>query len=383
MDACELSIVIPCLNEVETIASCIDSARAFLEKDNIAGEIIVADNGSTDGSSDVARQCGARVVHVPLRGYGAASMGGIEAARGTFIIMGDADGSYDFAALAPFLDRLREGYDLVMGNRFRGRIEPSAMPFLNRYLGTPVLTWIARLFFKSPFGDINCGLRGFRRSAIQKLNLQTTGMEFASEMIVKAVLFNLRVAEVPTSLSPSGRSRPPHLRRWRDGWRHLRFLLIFSPRWLFLYPGIAMITVGIAVMLWLIPSPRTVFTVTFDVHTMLYAAMGILLGVQAVFFAFFSKVFASGISLIPEDARVHAFLKKVSLEKGIIVGLILCVLGVLGSVYAVSSWEMVHFGPLLPSAMMRVVIPSITAFTAGVQIVLGSFFLSILSLSHK
>ena len=380
---CELTIVMPCLNEVETLPACIRKARSFLEGYGISGEIIIADNGSTDGSTSIAEAHGARVIHVPARGYGAALMGGIEAARGCYVVMGDADDSYDFASLEQFMLKLREGYDLVMGNRFKGIIMPGAMPFLNRYVGNPALTWIGRLFFHSPVGDFHCGLRGFNRKAIQNLNLQTTGMEFASEMVVKATLHKLRIAEVPTTLSPDGRSRPPHLKRWRDGWRHLRFLLIYSPRWLFFYPGIMLIALGLLVMLWLLPAPRTVGGVTFDIHTMLYSAISVILGLQAVFFALFSKVFAVGIKLVPEDRHVASILRVISLERGIIFGAALFLAGLAGTVYAVTYWGSSLFGPLTPSSIMRIIIPSVTAVTSGIQIILGSFFLSTLQLAHK
>lgn len=380
---CELSIVMPCLNEAETLAVCIDKARNFLATYGVTGEVVIADNGSTDGSQEIARQHGACVVPVPSRGYGAALMGGIEAAQGKYIIMGDADDSYDFTALSPFLEKLREGYELVMGNRFKGGIKPGAMPPLHRYLGNPVLTGIGRLFFKSPAGDFHCGLRGFSKEAIQRLNLQTTGMEFASEMVVKATLHKLRVAEVPTTLSPDGRSRPPHLRSWRDGWRHLRFLLIYSPRWLFFLPGIFLAVLGLLVMLWLLPEPRKIHDVTFDIHTMLYAAMAIILGMQAISFALFSRVFAVGMRLTPEDGRVASMLKVLTLERGLITGGLLIAIGVAGSVYALTSWGGASFGPVSPESMMRITIPSLTALTVGIQVVFGSFFLSVLGLSHK
>jgi glycosyltransferase involved in cell wall biosynthesis len=382
-DGCEFSIVMPCLNEAETLAVCIGKARAFLADHDISGEIIVADNGSSDGSPSIALALGARVVHAQARGYGAALMAGIEAAGGRYVIMGDADDSYDFGALAPFVHKLREGYDLVMGNRFKGGIKPKAMPALHRYLGNPVLTGIGRLFFRSPIGDFHCGLRGFSKSAIQRLNLQATGMEFASEMVVKATLFNFRVTEVPTILSPDGRSRPPHLRSWRDGWRHLRFLLIYSPRWLFLYPGTLLTAAGIAVMLWLIPGPRTIGTITLNIHTMLYAAMAVIVGLQAVTFALFLKVFAIGAGLIPEDDRIRNLLRVFTLERGIVIGCLLLLLGVMGSVYGFIFWRTKLFGPLDPSVVMRVIIPSLTSLAVGLQIVLSSFFLSALQLKHR
>jgi glycosyltransferase involved in cell wall biosynthesis len=380
--AYEVSVVMPCLNEAETLATCIEKARAFLRGYDISGEIIVADNGSSDGSPAIAEVHGARVVHASTRGYGAALMVGIEAAKGRYIIMGDADDSYDFSNLSPFIDKLREGYELVMGNRFAGGIKPNAMPVLHRYLGNPVVTGMGRLFFKSPVGDFNCGLRGFSKSAIQRLNLQTTGMEFASEMIVKATLYNLSITEVPTTLSPDGRNRPSHLRSWRDGWRHLRFLLIYSPRWLFLYPGVFLIASGTAMTLWLLPGPRTVYAVTLNIHTMLYAAMAIILGLQAVMFALFLKVFAIGAGLIPEDDRIGHFLRIFTLERGVMFGGLLLLLGVIGSAYGFIYWEVRLFGQLDPSVMMRIIIPSLTALTAGFQIVFASFFLSALQLKH-
>jgi len=277
----ELSIVMPCLNEAETVGRCIQKAQRSLAELGITGEIIVADNGSTDGSDVTATSVGARVVRVEAQGYGNALMSGISASRGKYIIMGDADDSYDFGNLGPFVEKLQEGFDLVMGNRFKGGIKRGAMPPLHRYLGNPVLTAIGKLFFKSPCNDFHCGLRGFNKTAIMKLDLRTTGMEFASEMVVKATLHNLRITEVATTLSPDGRSRPPHLRSWRDGWRHLRFLLLFSPRWLFLYPGALLMLVGFATGLWLLPGQRTVAGINFDIHTLLFAALAVIIGFQA------------------------------------------------------------------------------------------------------
>ncbi|TVR00847.1 MAG: glycosyltransferase family 2 protein [Desulfovibrionales bacterium] len=299
----------PCLDEAETLAVCIQKAQRFLEDNAVSGEVVIADNGSTDGSQDIARSHGARVVDVSERGYGSALMGGIKAACGKFVIMGDADDSYDFSSLMPFLLKLREGNELVMGNRFRGGIKPGAMPPLHRYLGNPVLTGIGRLFFKSPIGDFHCGLRGFSRSAILNLNLRTTGMEFASEMVVKATLNKLRIAEVPTTLSPDGRSRPPHLRSWRDGWRHLRFLLIYSPRWLFLYPGIGLFLLGAFGMLGLAFGPVRIGDLGLDIHSMLYASLFIMLGLQCISFAFFSKIYGISMEFLPRDDKIDKFLE--------------------------------------------------------------------------
>jgi glycosyltransferase involved in cell wall biosynthesis len=379
----ELSVVMPCLNEAETLGVCIEKARAALDAHGIAGEILVADNGSTDGSQEIAARMGARVVAVATKGYGAALLGGINAARGRFIIMGDADDSYDFTNLLPFVERLRDGYELVMGNRFQGGIAEGAMPPLHRYLGNPVLTGIGRLFFRSPCSDFHCGLRGFSKEAVLRLDLHTTGMEFASEMVVKATLHKLRMTEVPTTLSPDGRSRAPHLRSWRDGWRHLRFLLLYSPRWLFLYPGALLMLAGLAVMLWLVPAPRRVGNVTLDIHTMLYAALAMVIGFQAVTFAVFTKVFAISEGLLPEDARLQKLFRVVTLETGLIVGALLLLAGLAGSIYAYLYWDARSFGPLNPTLTLRFVIPSVTALTLGCQIVLSSFFLSVLGLRRK
>src|SRR5215216_2437240 len=287
----ELSIVMPCLNEAATIVRCIEKARSFLTKNGVAGEIIIGDNGSTDGSQQIARANGARVVDVAERGYGAALIGAIRAARGTYVIMGDSDDSYDFSALSGFLGRLREGYDLVMGNRFEGGIAPGAMPFLHKHLGNPVLSALGRMFFGGACGDIYCGLRGFRRTAILELDLQSPGMEFAIEMVVKATNKGLSIAEVPTSLSPDGSGRPPHLRTWRDGWRSLRFLLLYSPRWLFLYPGCALAALGLSAMAWLLPATRYVGGIAFDIHTLFYSALALVTGFQLISFWIFAKVY--------------------------------------------------------------------------------------------
>jgi glycosyltransferase involved in cell wall biosynthesis len=380
---CELSIVMPCLNESETLATCIDKAMRFMEEHHIAGEVVIADNGSSDGSQAIAAAHGARVVPVPVRGYGAALSGGIQAARGRYVIMADADDSYDLVNLMPFVEKLREGHDLVMGNRFQGGIAAKAMPPLHRYLGNPVLTGIGRLFFRSPIGDFHCGLRGFDKAAILKLGLQTTGMEFASEMVVKATLNKLRITEVPTTLSPDGRSRPPHLRSWRDGWRHLRFLLVYCPRWLFLYPGLLLMGLGLVVMATLIPGPRRIGGVVFDIHTMLYAAMGIIVGFQSVAFALFSKIFAINIHLLPEDEWKEQFMRVFTLERGLILGAAFCLIGLITSVYAVFTWGSVSFGPLEPVLMMRITIPALACLCCGIQMIFASFFLSVLDIRHQ
>ncbi len=379
----ELSVLMPCLNEAETLEVCIKKAQNSLRENQLSGEVIIADNGSTDGSQAIAERLGARVVPVASKGYGSALLGGIAAARGRFIIMGDADDSYEFTNLMPFVVKLRDGFELVMGNRFKGGIKPGAMPPLHRYLGNPVLTGIGRLFFGCPAGDFHCGLRGFSKAAIDRLELQTTGMEFASEMVVKASLQGLRITEVPTTLSPDGRSRPPHLRSWRDGWRHLRFMLVYSPRWLFLYPGMLLMLVGLGAGLWLLPGPQKVGGVTFDVHTLLYAMLAVLIGFQAVVFSVFTKIFAVSEGLMPEDQRLNRLFKVVTLEVGLIAGTLLILGGLAGSIYAVGLWREKSFGDLNPAQTLRTILPAVLALTLGCQIVLSSFFLSVLGLKRR
>jgi glycosyltransferase involved in cell wall biosynthesis len=373
----------PCLNEAETLEVCIRKAQASIEGLGINAEVLIADNGSTDGSQEIAKSLGARVIQVETKGYGNALMRGIAMAQGKYVIMGDADDSYDFTNLGPFVEELREGNDLVMGNRFMGGILPGAMPPLHRYLGNPVLTAIGRLFFKSPAGDFHCGLRGFRREAMIGLDLRTTGMEFASEMVVKSTLHKLRIAEVPTALQPDGRSRPPHLRSWSDGWRHLRFLLLYSPRWLFLYPGIFLMAIGLLAGLLLLQGGVVVAGVGFDVQTLLYAAAAIILGFQAVAFAIFTKVFAISEGLLPGDPRLNLQKIKVTLERGLIVGAALTLTGLVCSVYSIWSWKQVSFGVLNPAHTLRIIIPAVTALIIGVQIVFSSFFLSVLGLRRR
>jgi hypothetical protein len=378
----ELTILMPCLNEAATVGRCVTKALAFLSEQDVAGEVLVADNGSSDGSRGLASAAGARVVAVEARGYGSALRGGMAAARGTFVIMGDADDSYDFSALQPLLEKLRQGYDLVMGNRFQGGIRPGAMRPLHRYLGNPVLSGLGRLLFGSPVGDFHSGLRGFRRDAVLALGLRASGMEFASEMVVKATINGLRICEVPVVLHPDGRGRPPHLRSWRDGWRHLRFMLLYSPRWLFLYPGIALMTVGLAVVLWLLPGPQQVGSVTLDVHTLFFACMAVIVGFQAVIFAVFTKVFGVTEGLLPEDARLGRLFRHVTLETGLLAGGLLIAIALGASAYALGTWSARSFGALDPVQTLRVVIPAGTSLALGCQIVLSSFFLSILGLER-
>jgi glycosyltransferase involved in cell wall biosynthesis len=379
----ELSVVMPCLNESATVASCVRKALGAMQQHGIRGEVIVADNGSTDGSRELAAAAGARVVPVETRGYGSALRSGIAEARGRFVLMGDADDSYDFTHLDRFVEKLREGYDLVMGNRFQGGILPGAMPPLHRYLGTPVLTAITRLFFHSPVGDINCGLRGFRKEAIESLGLRTLGMEYAGEMIVKASTFGLRITEIPTTLAPDGRGRAPHLNTWRDGWRHLRFLLLYSPRWLFLYPGMALLVMGTVVGVLLLRGPVKVGGVVFDVDTLLFAAMAILIGFQSVVFAMFTKVFAISEGLLPEDARLSRVFRYVTLESGLLAGALLALTGGGSWILGLAFWQSQHFGPLDSEQTLRIVIPGVVCLTLGFQIILSSFFLSVLGMSRR
>ena len=379
----ELSVVLPCLNEAKTLGPCIKKIQQTLQQHSIRGEVVVADNGSTDGSQNIALTAGARVVNVEEKGYGSALMGAIAVARGRYILMGDADDTYDFTHIPIFLEKLRRGHDLVMGNRFKGGIQPGAMPPLHRYLGNPVLSFLGRMFFHCNIGDFHCGLRAFSKSGYEKLGMRTTGMEFASELVVKATLMGLRIGEVPTTLSPDRRGRPPHLRTWRDGWRHLRFMLLYSPRWLFFYPGMIMMCAGLVVGAWLLLEPRTVYGITFDVHTLLYAMVAVLIGFQGVAFAVFTKIFAITEGLVPKDPRLERLFRLITLETGLLVGASLIAIGLVAAVYAVYLWEAHHFGQLDPSRTLRTVIPSVTAMALGCQIVFFSFFLSVLGLARK
>lgn len=377
-----VTILMPCLNEAETLAFCVRQAISALRDNHVDGEVVVADNGSTDGSQAIAAAEGARVVNVPVRGYGAALIAGIEAARGKYVLMADADASYHFEHLPRFLPKLEEGYDLVMGNRFSGTIEPGAMPPLHRYLGNPVLSSIGRIFFSIPVRDFHCGLRAFRRDSILALGLRTTGMEFASEMVVKASLARLRLGEVPTTLSPDGRSRPPHLRSWRDGWRHLRFLLLFSPRWLFLFPGIFSFLIGLAISLWLIGGPRTIGHWTFDVDTLTYALGLVLIGAHISVFAVSAKVFGTQEGFLPRNPQFEKIFEYINLEVGLLFGcaLLLAGFGILG--YALWLWHAAGFGHMSPQRMLRLTLPSATCFMLGVEAIFGSFFLSLLGMNR-
>jgi len=376
----ELTILMPCLNEAATVGSCVAKARGFLERAGIAGEVLVADNGSEDGSSALAQQAGARVVQVAERGYGAALAAGIAAARGRYVIMGDADDSYDFSRLEPFVDKLRQGYPLVVGNRFKGGIRPGAMPPLHRYLGNPVLSFVGRLFFGAGVGDFHCGLRGFDRAAVRSLDLRTPGMEFASELVVKAALAGWRIAEVPTTLHPDGRGRPPHLRSWRDGWRHLRFLLLFSPRWLFLYPGLVLLVLGVALTTALYFAPLRVFGAGLDIHSMLYASAAALLGMQLCLFALFARVSAQNAGLLPRRPALDRLLKGLTLERGLLSGFAIVLTGFVWSAAAFWQWRESGFGPLDPRVVMRDTIPATALLVGGMELMLASFLLSLLRL---
>ena len=379
----ELTVVLPCLNEAETLAVCIRKAKASIAGLGIDGEVVIADNGSTDGSQDIARAEGARVVDVPIRGYGAALTAGIADAKGEFVIMGDADDSYDLSNLGPFVEALRGGADLVMGNRFAGGIEPGAMPALHRYLGNPVLTAVGRILFRSPVKDFHCGLRGFRRQAILELDLRTTGMEFASEMVVKATLNKLNIVEVPTTLSPDGRSRAPHLRTWRDGWRHLRFLLLYSPRWLFLYPGMVLFLVGIVLGGVLLTGPIQVGEHALDVSALVYAMAAVLIGFQAILFAAFSRAFVANEGLMPPSLGMQKAFKVLNLERGLIIGLLLLIVGVALATYGFIHWGSSDFGALDARDAIRLAVPAATLSVLGVETIMGSFFLSVLGLSRR
>ncbi|HEY5380612.1 MAG TPA: glycosyltransferase family 2 protein [Acidobacteriaceae bacterium] len=379
----ELTVVMPCLNEAETLAVCVDKALAALAANGIAGEVVIADNGSTDGSQEIALAHGARVVPVPLRGYGAALNAGIQAAHGKYVLMGDADDSYEFAHIPRFLAELRGGADLVMGNRFRGGIGPKAMPPLHRYLGNPVLSLLGRKLFHAPIGDFHCGMRAFSKDAYARLRLRTTGMEFASEMVVKASLLGQKIVEVPTTLQKDGRSRPPHLKTWRDGWRHLRFLLMYSPRWLFLYPGMTLMLVGLALMAWLLPAERPLGHLNLGVDTLAYVAAAVLLGFQLVFFAVAAKVFAITEGLLPEDESFDRWFRYITLETGLIVGVLMVLVGVGIAVSSVVSWSHAGYGALPPVQMMRRTLPAMLCLMLGTEICFASFFLSLLGLKRR
>jgi Glycosyl transferase family 2 len=378
----ELTIVMPCLNEAETVATCVRKAMGFLAESGIDGEVVIADNGSTDGSQRLAADAGARVVAIKDKGYGNALMGGIAAARGKYVIMGDADDSYDFTNLMPFVTGLRKGYDLVMGNRFKGGIEAGAMPKLHKYLGNPVLSFIGRLFFPSVIGDFHCGLRGFSKEAALALGLQATGMEFASEMVVKATLWGQKITEVPTTLKKDGRSRPPHLRSWRDGWRHLRFLLMFSPRWLFFVPGLVLFLLGLIAGAIIEAGPVSIGSVTFDVGTLVAASAAVVIGFQGVLFWLFTRVYAAAEGFLPKEPGVQRLLGRLSLERGLLLGLAIGLAGLGGLIFSIVNWGGSGFHNLNYEHALRSMIPSATALIVSCQLILGTFFLSILGIKQ-
>ena len=384
-DACALTILIPCLNEAETIGVCVEKAMAFLAESGIPGEVLISDNGSTDGSQEISRQLGARVVEqTTMRGYGAALNAGIAAARGRYIIMGDADDSYDLRNLSAFYTQLDAGADLVMGNRFRGGIARDAMPFLHRYLGNPVLTAIGRLLFSSPVKDFHCGLRGFNRQSVLDLHLQTTGMEFASEMVVHASLAGLRIEEVPTTLKKDGRSRPPHLRTWRDGWRHLRFLLLHSPRWTFAYPGLALLALGAVGALALAGGPVSLSsTVSVDVHTFLVACMAMFVGAQSLTFGLIARRYAERAGILPPSRRLGKMLDRIDLELLLQSAAVLALVGIGGMAWSFYSWSQTGFGSLSGHSLLRPLIVSTCAIAAAVQFAFSSFLLGILDLPRS
>jgi len=381
----ELSIVMPCLNEAETLEKCIVKAQKGFKDAGVNGEVIIADNGSTDGSIEIAKRTGARLIPVPTKGYGSALRGGIQAARGRYIIMGDSDDSYDFSNIKEFVAKLREGYELVMGCRMPyggGTIMPGAMPWKHRWLGNPVLSFIGRLFFNAPITDFHCGLRGFSKAAYERLELKTKGMEFASEMVIKATVRDLKITQVPITLFKDGRSRPPHLRSWRDGWRHLRFLLLFSSSWLFLGPGLAMLMLGFLLAVPLFFGPIKIGSVGLDTNTLLLAGMMMIVGFQVFFFGVFTRLYSVARGLVPDTAKVSFVRVFFSLEKGIIIGTLMCLAGAGFLAAAILKWKAVGFGSMSYAESLRLVIPAITCATLGVQTIFSSFFLSILDLKH-
>jgi glycosyltransferase involved in cell wall biosynthesis len=379
----EVTVVMPCLNEARTLGRCVDKAIHSLGEMHVAGEVVVADNGSTDGSPEIARAHGARVIHVEKKGYGSALAAGISSARGRFVIMGDADDSYDFSNLTPFVERLRAGDELVMGNRFRGGIRRGAMPWHHRYIGNPVLTGILNLFFRSPIGDAHCGLRGFQKASYERLGLTTTGMEFASEMVVRACLLKQRISEVPTVLHPDGRDRPPHLRSFRDGWRHLRFLLLLCPTWLYLIPSLCLMATGFGLMAWLTPGPQPLGSVVLDVHTVLLGSLLAIMGYQTLWLWAFARIYGWTSGLLPlETFKTRAF-KILNLERGLLAGLLMLVIGLGLNIALVAQWYHRHLGALEVQITLRYALWGLTTMIMGVQTIYGSFFLSLLGMGNR
>jgi glycosyltransferase involved in cell wall biosynthesis len=376
----DVSVVIPCLNEANSIAFCVDKAIRAFQSANLRGEVVVADNGSTDGSIEIAEKLGARVIPVSQRGYGAALRAGISAARGAFIIMGDADDSYDFSDVPRFVEMWKQGYDVVMGNRFRGEIKPGAMPWHHKYFGNPVLTAVLNLFFHAGIGDSHCGMRGFTRAVYDRMDLRSTGMEFASEFVIKAAQLGARITEIPITLWPDKRGRPPHLRSFRDGWRHLRFMLLYAPNWLFILPGASLCVLGLFLVFWLLPGPRAISPrITLDVHTMIFGVIFTLLGVQILSIGTFAKVFSYAERFDRGTVSLKRALKRVTLESGLLLGGGLFLAGFAGCAWVTWQWAASGFGPL--QQVRQVLFWSMWLFL-GVQVVFGSLFLSMLGVSR-
>ncbi|MBP3464495.1 MAG: glycosyltransferase family 2 protein [Clostridia bacterium] len=379
----ELTILMPCLNEAETLEVCIKKALKSLEENKIKGEVLVADNGSTDGSQDIATKAGARLIHVPKKGYGSALIEGTKKAYGKYIIMGDADDSYDFSNIMPYIDKLREGYELVMGNRFKGGIEKGAMPWSHKYIGTPVISFLGRLFYKSKIGDFNCGMRGYNKESILNLDLKCTGMEYASEMIVQANLNGIKITEIPTTLKKDGRSRPPHLKSFSDGWRHLKFLLLYSPKWLFLIPGMILMLIGLIGSIAFVFDDLHISSVVLGIHSRLYLGGMTIVGLQMIIFSLFAKVYAVNSGMHPREDKITNFLKKITLEKGLIAGFILSIIGIALTIYAIVIWKNAQWGNLNPLDVMPITIPAVCLIIIGVQMIFASFFLGILNIEYK
>lgn len=380
----EFTILMPCLNEAETLATCIEKAKSFLLKNEIAGEVLIADNGSTDGSQEIASKHGARVVAVQERGYGAALIGGLDAARGTYVIMGDADDSYDFASLMPFVEKLREGYELVMGNRFKGGIKKGAMPPLHKYFGNPVLSFIGRLFYTSEIRDFYCGLRGYNAEAMRNLNLRTLGMEYAIEMVVQATLNKLKITEVPTILHPDGRTRPPHLRSWRDGWRGLKFLLMHAPNWLFLVPGFTLTLIGLATTVLLaISAPITIGRVSFDLNTMVYMIVMLIAGVNILCFGIIAKVYAAESRFIPISRGGGVWYNRLTANSGSFIGAVLILIGIAVAIWMFIYWGRHDYGELDSHNVLRITLPSLVLIVVGLQLLFTSFLVDILRIKTR
>ena len=378
----ELTILMPCLNEAETLEICIKKAQGFLKSSGVEGEVLISDNGSTDGSIEIAERNGARVVHAEHKGYGSALICGCENAYGKYVIMGDADDSYDFEHLMPFVEKLREGYDLVMGNRFAGGIEKGAMPWSHKYIGNPILSAIGRIFFKSNIRDFHCGLRGYNRDSILGLGLKTTGMEYASEMVVMSELANLKICEVPTTLKKDGRSRPPHLRSFRDGWRHLKFLFMYSPKWLFLYPGLFLFILGLLGGIVLSFGQFSIGLVKLSIHTLLYCMMAIIVGLNMIYYYLFTKLYAERSHFIPHDPSLDRIVS-IGEDKGIFAGAFVTLLGLVISIIAIISWRKTGFRQMDPEALMRIVLPAATLIEVGIETVFASFFMGILKIKSR